>query len=143
MNAKSLISLGLFLGIGVAVSSCVSAPLGGTKQVETTLSIRAGKRTEAVTAWFLHPDCTFSSYPYVGLIEPSSHGKVDIVHGTVTPHFLNNTQMYMCNRKQVGGAIIYYTPDAGFTGNDQFTVRITGLRDGNGVRDHSVKIRVN
>ncbi|MGG6898583.1 Ig-like domain-containing protein [Rhizobium sp. BR 315] len=142
MKTKSLTALSPLVGIGLALSSCVGAPLGGTNHVETTLSTRAGKRTEAITAWFLHHDCTFSSYPYVGVIEPSSHGKVDVVHGPVTPRYSRNSEMYLCNRRQVGGAIIYYTPDAGFTGNDQFTVRITGLRDANGVRDHSVKVRV-
>ena len=132
----------LLVGIGLTLSSCVGAPLAGTKHLETTLSTRAGKRTEAVTAWFLHHDCTFSSYPYVGVVKPSSHGKVDIVHGPVTPHYSSNSEMYMCNRRQVGGAIIYYTPDAGFTGDDQFTIRITGLRDANGVSDRTVKIRV-
>jgi hypothetical protein len=135
-------SLGLLVGGSLALSSCVGTPLAGAKHFETTLSIHAGQRTEAVTVSFLHRDCTFSSYPYVGLIKPSSHGKVDVVHGPVTPHYARNSEMYMCNRKQVEGAIVYYTPNTGFAGNDQFTVRITGLRDGNGVSDRTVKIRV-
>lgn len=142
MNIGLMRVSAVFIGTAAVMSSCVSAPLSGTKQLETTFTIRAGTRTEAVTAWFLHHDCTFSSYPYVAVVKPSSHGKVEVVHGPVTPHYSSNSEMYMCNRRQVGGAIIYYTPYAGFTGDDQFTIRITGLRDSNGVSDRTVKIRV-
>ncbi len=142
MKTISLISLGLLLGAGMALSGCVSAPIGGARQTETKGSIRAGKRTEVISVSFLKPDCTFSSYPYTAVVKPSSHGKVEITHGTVKAHFPNDEPMHMCNGKPAQGTVVYYTPDAGFTGNDQFTLRMTGLNAANGVAEHTMKIRV-
>ncbi|MGV1761259.1 hypothetical protein ACQZ6F_13040 [Rhizobium sp. A22-96] len=142
MKTTSLISLGLFLGIGVALSGCVSAPIGGAKQTEAKGSIRAGKRTQVLSVSFLKPDCTFASYPYTAVVKPSTHGKIEITHGTVKAHFPSDDPMHLCNGKPAEGTTVYYTPDAGFSGEDQFTIRMTGLNAANGVADHTIKIRV-
>ena len=142
MKTISLIPLALLLGAGMALSGCVSAPIGGAKQTEAKGSIRAGKRTEVLSVSFLKQDCTFASYPYTAVVKPSSHGKVDITRGTVKAHFPSDDPMHMCNGKPAQGTLVYYTPNAGFTGNDQFTLRMTGLNAANGVADHTVKIRV-
>ena len=137
-----MLVFGALTGIAAVTSSCVSAPLGGARHTETTLNISGSKRTEAFTVSFLKRDCTFSSYPYTGVVEPSRHGKIEIEHGKVTPHFSLSTDKYMCNHRRVEGTIVYYTPDVAFVGSDQFTVRVTGLHDARGVSDHVVKIRV-
>ena len=142
MKTISLIPLALLLGAGMALSGCVSAPIGGAKQTEAKGSIRAGKRTEVLSVSFLKQDCTFASYPYTAVVKPSSHGKVDITRGTVKAHFPSDDPMHMCNGKPAQGTLVYYTPNAGFTGNDQVTLRMTGLNAANGVADHTVKIRV-
>ncbi|MBB3288557.1 MULTISPECIES: Ig-like domain-containing protein [unclassified Rhizobium] len=142
MKTISLISLGLSLSAAIALSGCVSAPIGGAKQTETKGSIRAGKRTQVMSVSFLKPDCTFSSYPYTAIVKPSSHGKVEITHGSVKAHFPSDEPMHMCNGKSAEGTIVYYTPDAGFAGADQFTIRMTGLNAANGVAEHTLKIHV-
>lgn len=142
MKTRSWIYLGAFVSMGLMLSGCVSAPIGGAKQTEAKGSIRAGKRIQVGGVSFLKPDCTFASYPYTAVVKPSSHGKIDITHGPVRANFPKDEPMHVCNGKQAEGTIVFYTPNPGFTGNDQFTIRMTALNASNGVIDHTVSVRV-
>ncbi|MBB6482928.1 hypothetical protein [Rhizobium lusitanum] len=142
MKTTSLISLGLFLGIGVALSSCVGAPISGAKQSQFSVRVAPGKKTKITSTSLVKQDCTFAGFPYTGVIKDPTHGKVEIEHGPVASKFPKDSNAYLCSGKTVQGNIIYYTSNAGFTGTDQFTLRLTGLNTDGTVQDGTFKVHV-
>lgn len=141
MKTTSLISLGLFLGIGVALSGCVSAPIGGAKQDQYSHRVISGKKTALGMASSVKRDCTFNSYPYTAVVKQPSHGKVTFEHGTVHVKYDKDSDAYICSGKPVEGTTIYYTSDPGFVGTDQFTLRVTVLY-GSKVSDENLTVKV-
>lgn len=142
MKTTSLISLGLFLGIGVALSGCVSAPIGGAKQIQFSTRIAPGKKTKITGASLVKQDCTFASFPYTGIIKPPAHGKVEVEHGPVAAKFPKDSPAHVCSGKTVQGNNIFYTSNPGFVGTDQFTVRLTGLNTDGTVQDGTFVVHV-
>lgn len=138
----SLISMGLLLGAATALSGCVSAPIGGAKQSQHSRQISMGKKTKMSSAFLVKHDCTFAAFPYTGVVKPPAHGKVDVEHGLVTAKFPKDSNAFLCSGKMVQGNIIYYTPNPGFSGADQFTMRMTGLNTDGTVTDDTFVIRV-
>ncbi|NLR95219.1 hypothetical protein HGP17_00040 [Rhizobium sp. P38BS-XIX] len=142
MKTISLISMGLLLGAATALSSCVSAPIGGAKQSSFSRQVPAGKKTKITSASLVKQDCTFAGFPYTGVVKPPAHGKIDIEHGPVAAKFSKDSPAYICSGKSVQGNIISYTPNPGFSGTDQFTVRLTGLHTDGTVQDGTFVVRV-
>ena len=142
MKNISLMSLGLILGAGLALSGCVSAPLGGAKQSQFSGHIAPGKKTKITSASLVKQDCTFAGFPYTGVVKPPAHGKVDIEHGPVVAKFPKDSTAYLCTGKTVQGNNIFYTPKPGFAGTDQFTIRLTGLHTDGTVQDGTFIVHV-
>ncbi|NTF41119.1 MULTISPECIES: hypothetical protein [Rhizobium] len=142
MKTTSLISLGLFLGIGVALSGCVSAPIGGAKQSHFSSRIAPGKKTKITSTSLVKQDCTFAGFPYTGVVKEPAHGKVDVEHGPVAAKFAKDSPAFICSGKTVQGNIIFYTPNPGFAGTDQFTIRLTGLNTDGTVQDGTFVVHV-
>ncbi|HEY0122231.1 MAG TPA: hypothetical protein VGC14_10820 [Rhizobium sp.] len=142
MKTISLISLGAFIGIGMSLSGCVSAPIGGAKQSQFAVRAASGKKTPITSTSLVKPDCTFGGFPYTGIIKPPAHGKIDIEHGPVRSKYDKDSIAFICSGKPVKGNIIFYTSDPGFVGTDQFTVRLSGLNTDGTVQDGTFMIRV-
>jgi hypothetical protein len=141
MKNIALISLRAFIGIGVALSGCVSTPLDGAKQNQYSHRAISGKKTALGMAASVKRDCTFNSYPYTGILKQPSHGKVTFEHGPVRVKYDKDSDVYICSGKPVEGTTVYYTSDPGFTGTDQFTLRMTVLY-ANKVNDENLTIQV-
>lgn len=141
MNVKSFIYLGALAGVGAVLSSCVSAPIGGTKVSESKGTVRSGQRVQVAAISLIKPDCTYASYPYVAIVKSSSHGKIDMTHGMVHAKYASDSPVGMC-KNPVQGTMVFYTSDPGFTGTDQFTIRYTGLNVEGGVKDNVMTVRV-
>lgn len=141
MKTRSLIHLSAFLSVGMALSGCVSAPLAGTKQNQYSHKVISGKKTALGMTASVKRDCTFNSYPYAAVIKQPSHGKVTFEHGTVHVKYDKDSDAYMCSGKPVEGTTVYYTSDPGFTGTDEFTMRLTVLY-ASSVSDESVTLKV-
>lgn len=142
MKTTSLISLGLFLGVGMALSGCVSAPISGAKQTQFSKRIAPGTKTKITGASIVKQDCTFAALPYTGIIKPPAHGKVDVEHGPVAAKFAKESPAFVCSGRPVQGNNIFYTPNPGFVGTDQFTVRLTGLNTDGKVQDATFVLHV-
>lgn len=142
MKSISLISLGLMLAAGMALSGCVGTPIGGAKQSHFSGSAAPGKKTKITSTSLVKQDCTFAGFPYTGVIKQPAHGKVDIEHGPVTAKFSKDSTAYLCSGKTVQGNIVYYTPNPGFSGTDQFTLRLTGLNTDGTVQDGTFTVHV-
>ncbi|WFU02636.1 hypothetical protein QA648_02290 [Rhizobium sp. CB3171] len=134
MNTISLISLSAFLGIGLTLSGCVGTPIDGTKQNQYSHRAISGKKTALGMVASVKRDCTFDAYPYTGIIKQPSHGKVRVKYD-------KDSDAYVCSGKPVEGTTVYYTSDPGFTGTDQFTLRMTVLY-ANKVSDENLTIQV-
>ncbi|MEZ2222288.1 Ig-like domain-containing protein [Rhizobium sp. RCC_161_2] len=142
MKPRSLIYLGAFLSVVMALSGCVSAPIGGAKQIQFSGKVAPGKKTRITSASLVKQDCTFASFPYTGIIKQPARGKIDIEHGPVASKFSKDSTAYMCSGRTVQGNIIFYTPNPGFVGTDQFTVRLTGLNTDGTVQDGTFVVHV-
>ncbi len=66
------------------------------------------------------PDCAFKGYPELQLDTAPAKGQVAFKQGETT--MLQTTLSGSCVGSQVQGTGIYYTPAAGQTGEDTFTV---------------------
>lgn len=66
------------------------------------------------------PDCAFKGFPELQLDQQPAKGQVDFKQGETTT--LQTTLSGACVGAQVQGTGIYYTPAAGQTGEDTFTV---------------------
>ncbi|GES42485.1 hypothetical protein RsS62_17370 [Rhizobium dioscoreae] len=142
MKNISLISLGLILTAGVALSGCVGTPIGGAKQSHFSGSVAPGKKTKITSTSLVKQDCTFAGFPYTGVIKQPAHGKVDVEHGPVAAKFPKDSNAYLCSGKTVQGNIVYYTPNPGFSGTDQFTLRLAGLNTDGTVQDGTFTVHV-
>jgi hypothetical protein len=142
MKTISLMSLSLLLGAGMALSGCVGAPIGGAKQSQFSRQIAPGKKTKITSASLVKQDCTFAGFPYTGVVKPPAHGKIDVEHGPVAANFPKGSPAYVCSGKSVQGNVIYYTPNPGFSGIDQFTMRLTGLNTDGTVQDGMFTVHV-
>jgi hypothetical protein len=142
MKTRSLIYLSAFLSAGMALSGCVSAPIGGAKQSQFSGRIAPGKKTRITGASLVKPDCTFAGFPYTGIIKQPTHGRIDIEHGPVAAKFPKGSNAYFCSGKSVQGNNIFYTSNPGFVGTDQFTARLTGLNTDGTVQDRTFVVHV-
>lgn len=142
MKPRSLIYLSAFLSAGMALSGCVSAPIGGAKQSQFSGRAAPGKKTRITGASLVKPDCTFAGFPYTGIIKQPAHGRIDIEHGPVAAKFPKGSNAYFCSGKSVQGNNIFYTSNPGFVGTDQFTARLTGLNTDGTVQDRTFVIHV-
>jgi hypothetical protein len=142
MKNVSIAYASVLVGIGVLLSGCVGTPIGGTKQGAYVARAVSGKKTLVGTSSAVKPDCTFHAYPYNHVVQPASHGKVDIEHGIVKGNFAKDSDAFMCSNKPVQGNMIYYTSNPGFVGTDQFTLRVTTLNSNQRVADENVTIKV-
>ncbi|NLS17891.1 hypothetical protein HGP16_15110 [Rhizobium sp. P40RR-XXII] len=142
MKTVSLISLGLFLSATMAFSGCVSAPIGGAKQSQFSRQIAPGKKTKITSASLVKQDRTFAGFPYTGVVKAPAHGKIEVEHGPVAAKFPKDSNAYLCSGKAVQGNIVYYTPNPGFSGTDQFTMRLTGLNTDGTVQDGTFIVHV-
>ncbi|MGV1835042.1 hypothetical protein ACQZ6C_09795 [Rhizobium rhizogenes] len=142
MKPGSLIYLSAFLSVGMALSGCVSAPIGGAKQSQFSGRVAPGKKTRITGASLVKPDCTFAGFPYTGIIKQPAHGKVEVEHGPVAAKFPKGSNAYFCSGKSVQGNNIFYTSNPGFVGTDQFTARLTGLNTDGTVQDRTFVVHV-
>ena len=115
------------IGACVALSACVGTPLGGTVKKEYKKTVVSGQASKLQGTVLIKEDCTFLSYPYLAVIDPPAHGKVDISHGEVHPSFAAGSPVYSCRNMPFQGNIITYTSDPGYVGTDRFTLRLAGL----------------
>jgi hypothetical protein len=134
--------LSAFLSVGMALSGCVSAPIGGAKQIQYSRNVGSGKKTHITGASLVKPDCTFATFPYTGIVKQPAHGKVEVEHGPVAATFPKGSNAYICSGKTVQGNNIFYTSNPGFVGTDQFTVRLTGLNTDGTVQDGTFVVHV-
>ncbi|ABC93863.1 hypothetical conserved protein (plasmid) [Rhizobium etli CFN 42] len=89
----------------------------------TSATVISGSRTVIYQSSFVHPDCTTAALPRLKVLDGGKHGKIQIVHEKVFPNFARSSPRYKCNGRKVDGAVVYYTPGAGFTGSDKVRLR--------------------
>lgn len=89
----------------------------------TSATVIAGSRTVIYESSFVRPDCTSAAVPRLKTLDGGKHGKIEIVHEKVFPHFERSNPRFKCNGRKVDGGVVYYTPGAKFTGSDQVRLR--------------------
>lgn len=122
------------------LAGCVDMAVGD-KISESKATAISGKKTKISATANIKADCEFSSYPYTAAIKPPAHGKIEVEHEEVRVEYPKDSIAYICSNKPVQGNAVYYTPDPGFTGTDEFTLRLSALHS-SGVQDRKVTVRV-
>jgi hypothetical protein len=112
----------------LVLSGCAGLPDPTAKVRETKATAVSGKRTKISSTAHIKADCEFAGYPYTAAIKQPAHGKIEVVHEEVRVHYPKDGPGYVCSGKPVQGNAVYYTPDPGYTGTDQFTIRLSALR---------------
>jgi hypothetical protein len=108
------LSSGLLIAAVLAALACSGAHAASARHVKrdtpTRLFVMAG----------FTPDCAFKGFPQMQLDAAPVKGQVEFKEGEATT--LQMTLSGGCVGTQVQGTGIYYTPAAGQTGEDTFTV---------------------
>lgn len=81
-------------------------------------TVPAGTTTVLDFSCRVNPDCSSRGIPRLWLVQPPAHGEASIVQGQGFPKFPPDSPFAVCNVLEVPGAILAYTPQAGFTGPD-------------------------
>ena len=93
------------------------------KKESTSATAISGSRTIIYQSLFAHPDCTVAAVPRLKILDGGKHGKIEITHEKVFPNYERSNLRFKCNGRKIEGAVVYYTPDAKFTGTDKIRLR--------------------
>src|SRR5215831_16903129 len=96
----------------------------GTRKVEYTRHIPAGKQRTLENVTFLNPDCTVNEDAEVTITKEPQHGSATINSAEVFPHYAKDNVRSKCNEKKVRGKVLNYKPAVGYAGDDVFEVMV-------------------
>ncbi|MCJ9720958.1 hypothetical protein MOV66_13435 [Agrobacterium sp. SHOUNA12C] len=112
---------------GLALSGCVSAPFGGTRQEQRAITAVSGKKTSLVIMFSATKDCKNTYYTYPETIRYPDHGNISFEVHSGRPKAITEGSSPACRQKSVEGAVVFYRSDPGFVGSDRATFRRPGL----------------
>ncbi|MEH3046215.1 hypothetical protein [Sphingomonas adhaesiva] len=93
----------------------------GEQTIHITKVSIDGQKIRLWSATMINPDCTPSGTIASQLIDTPRHGHADIVDAPFYPNFTPPNPRVACDRQQVPGKVVFYTPDPGFHGHDHLT----------------------
>ena len=117
MSTQTL--LAMIVPAALAVSG-VAADAQWVQTVNKTFP--AGRTGTVAFVYSLNPDCSAMGIPEVRVINPPSHGRVQVRPTLGYTSFRQSNQRYECNRRRSRGAQISYTPQSGYVGDDSFSL---------------------
>jgi hypothetical protein len=72
----------------------------------------------------LKTDCSLIATAAVKIVQAPSHGRLRVYQGRGEPAFSADSGFAQCNGRRVPGAIVSYTPNRGYRGEDAFKLEI-------------------
>lgn len=70
----------------------------------------------------VNPDCTSIGYSFVKVVKAPQHGQFTTERGKDFASFPAENIRSACNKKKIPAVILYYKPNAGYTGLDFITI---------------------
>jgi Domain of Unknown Function with PDB structure (DUF3857)/Transglutaminase-like superfamily len=124
-----------------ALAQPSSNPAAPAPILELSRVAVAGQQLRVAFLYDLNPDCSLIGIPTVRIVEEPKSGLVKVDKDAGFPGFPANNPRFKCNSARTDGAVIYYTPNTGFTGADSITVDII-FPDGNAAkRRYAIDVR--
>lgn len=108
----------------LALALMVASAIGNAHaQDDIALEVRANTRTLLGSTALVGPDCTLMANT-TRIIQRPKHGIVDI---RVEPHTIgaDDERLRQCQGIEINGVAIYYQPEPGFRGEDDFALTWT------------------
>lgn len=127
MYKVSLVFLVLFCFAGAVAA--VELP-GAT----ITPVVLSETRTLVFSAYSHNPDCSVGEIPVARIKKRPAKGEAEIEEGSGYSHYPKDSQLYECNKRQTLMSNVFYTPDKGFKGSDNFEVEIFAAGNSRTVR---------
>lgn len=121
----------LMLGCNAVPPSSTTAGGTGTPGKQTTQTTGTqtisrtalpGQKNQMTFAYSVNPDCSVRELPVIRVLKPPAGGSVTTETVLDFPSFSSDNVRYECNRRQVSGAAIIYTPNAGYLGPDTMAI---------------------
>jgi hypothetical protein len=106
----------------------VTVTNGGSLITENNTLATAGGQT--IRLAFLHnqqnPDCSLDPvvHPTLNITAQASHGTVTPQQTEAFPTYPANSPLVKCDQARIAGTLLTYTPQAGYSGTDQFSYQI-------------------
>jgi hypothetical protein len=89
----------------------------------------------------LNPDCSVVGVPAVHFIEQPKNGKVSVENGNGFSNFPASNTRSKCNSSRSDGAVISYTPNPGYIGDDSISTEII-YHDGSSIkRRYAIEVK--
>ncbi|MDR3533808.1 MAG: prolyl oligopeptidase family serine peptidase [Rhodopila sp.] len=92
----------------------------GPRERAYNVTAKADQTTTVDFSSRLNPDCSPKAFAKFRIVQPPTHGRVDIGQKDDFPKFPANSPFAVCNKNPVHGVAVTYTPAQGFTGEDVF-----------------------
>lgn len=136
--AKRSLTIVSAASILLALSTSLSMA-DGIKTTEDHSKALSGERTLMGRSYNLNPDCSLATLPAERILQAPAHGSVDIVEASIFPNYKSGAHM-KCNARKAPGIEEYYTSKSGYSGNDEYKLRVS-YRNGQ-ITDVTVKVNV-
>jgi transglutaminase-like putative cysteine protease len=109
--------------------------------IELTRVASVGQKLRLEFLYSIQPDCSSVGLATVRILEAPQHGKLTVENGQGFTNFPKENQRYECNTRKSDGVIVYYEPDAGFTGRDSVTVDVIFASGTSSKRHYSIEVK--
>ena len=115
---------GLLLSFASAQEWSKDELTAGTRKLEYTRHIPAGKQRTLENVTFLNPDCSVNEDAEATITKEPQHGSATIDSAEVFTHYAKDNVRSKCNDKKVKGKVLNYKPAVGYAGDDVFEVMV-------------------
>jgi len=115
------------------IIACIVLALGGFGEAAAANGVQlseeqsnavSGERTKMGKTYYLNPDCSVALVPKETVLQKPLHGTVAFEKTLVFPNYRGGP-LAKCNSKKVLGMQEYYTPAKGYSGQDQYKIRVS------------------
>lgn len=132
-------SIALLVLAGLFLTSCSTPP--DVREIQGVRGVLSGKRAQIEAFFNVSPACVSGGYPTIKVLQSPEHGKISVEEGVGAPIFNKEDPRAACSVKTFPGTIIYYTPEADFTGPDAFAFERIGVTGGYGRYRYRINVR--
>ena len=111
------------------------------QSLELTRAVATGQKLRLEFFYVIQPDCSSVGLTTVRILEKPQHGTLTVENGQGFTNFPKENQRYECNMRKSDGTLVFYEPEAEFTGKDSITLDVIFPLGQSSKRHYSVEVK--
>jgi hypothetical protein len=109
--------------------------------VELARVAAIGQKLRVEFLYSIQPDCSSAGQTHVRILEAPQHGTLTVENGQGFTNFPRDNQRYDCNTRRSDGTLVFYEPEAGFSGKDSVTLDVIFPMGQSSKRHYAIEVR--